>query len=93
MIAAFDINSAGILQRYMGDMVFGFALAAVIVLVGLMERFRESGMYLWIAKVTYPALLCSITSAFLVFITSADGICLQEYNPQLFHWIQSYFKF
>lgn len=93
VIAAFDINSAGILQRYMGDMVFGFVLAAVIVLFGLMDRYRESGMYLWIAKGTYAALLGSIAFSFLVFITSADGICLEEYNPQLFHWIQSYFKF
>ncbi len=93
VIAAFDINSAGILQRYMGDMVFGFVLAAVVVLAGLMHTYRESEGYLWIARVAYPVLLCGIAFSFLVFITSADGICLEEYNPQLFHWIQSYFKF
>lgn len=93
VIAAFDINSAGVLQRYMGDMVFGFVLAAVIVLYGLMDRHREAGEYLWISKCSYLALLSGIAFSFLVFITSGDGICLQEYNPQLFHWIQSYFKF
>lgn len=92
VIAVFDINGAGILQRYMGDMVFGFVLAVVVVLAGLLHTYRESGGYLWIAKVTYLALLCGIAFSFLVFITSADGICLEEYNPQLFHHIQSYFK-
>ena len=93
VIAVFDINGAGILQRYMGDMVFGFVLAAVVVLAGLMHTHRGRGGYLWIAKVVYPALIFSVAFSFLVFITSADGICLEEYNPQLFHHIQSYFKF
>ena len=93
VIAVFDINSAGILQRYMGDMVFGFVLAAVILLSGLMSHCRDSGTYLWLAKVTYLAVVYGIVFSFLVFITSAGGICLEEYNSQLFHWIQSYFKF
>lgn len=93
VIAVFDINSAGVLYRYMGDMVFGFIVASLIVVTGLFNRYRESGVYLWIAKVIYPALLMGIAFSFLVFITSADGICLQEYNPQLFHTIQSYFMF
>lgn len=93
VIAVFDINGAGILQRYMGDMVFGFALAAVIVLFGLVNRHRDDSVYLWIAKGTYLAVICGIAFAFLVFISSADSICLQEYNPVLFHRIQSYFKF
>lgn len=93
VIAAFDINSAGVLQRYMGDMVYGFVLAAIIVLYVLMDKYRESGVYLWISKVVYACLLCGVGFAFLVFIAHADGICLQEYNPQLFHMIQSYFMF
>lgn len=93
VVAAFDINSAGVLQRYMGDMVFGFILAAVIVLFGLMNDQRESSGYLWISQGTYLALLYGVAFSFLVFITSEDSICLQEYNPQLFHLIQSYFKF
>lgn len=93
IIAVFDINGAGILQRYMGDMAIGFILAAVIVLFGLMNRYRDGNCYLWIAKGTYFAGLGSIAFAFLVFITSADGICLQEYNPSLYHWIASYFRF
>ena len=93
IIAAFDINAAGILQRYMGDMIFGFLLAAVIVLFGMLDRYRESKIYLWIAKVIYLAVICGLMFSFLVVITSAGGISLEKYNPVLFHWIRTYFDF
>lgn len=93
VIAAFDINSAGVLQRYMGDMVFGFVLAAVVVIFGLIDRYREKEAYLWISKGTYLVLLYGLIFAFLVWIGPADNVCLEKYNPQLFHWIWSYFKF
>lgn len=93
IIAAFDINAAGILQRYMCDMVFGFVLAAVLVIFVLLDKKRESGIYSWVLKGTYLCFVFNIAFSFLVVITSADSICLQNYSPVLFHEIASYFKF
>lgn len=93
VIAGFDINAAGILQRYMGDMVLGFVIAAVLVIFHEMSSRRESGSYLWIAKGTYLAVIYGVAFSFLVFISSAGGYGLEEENVQLFHWIQSYLRF
>lgn len=92
-IAGFDINAAGILQRYMGDMVLGFIVAAMLVLFYEMSSRRESGSYLWLAKGTYLAVVYGWAFSFLVFISSAGGNALEDRNIHLFHWIQSYFKF
>lgn len=93
VIAGFDINAAGILQRYMGDMVLGFVVAAVVVIFHEMSSRREKGSYLWLAKGTYLAVIYGLAFSFLVFISSAGGYGLESENVQLFHWIQSYLKF
>lgn len=93
VIAGFDINAAGILQRYMGDMVLGFVIAAMAVIIHGMSNRRESGSYVWLAKGTYLAVIYGVTFSFLVFISSAGGYGLEEENVVLFHWIQGYFKF
>ena len=93
IIAAFDINAAGILQRYMCDMVFGLVLAAVLVIFVLLDKKQGIGIYSWVLKGAYLCFVFNIAFSFLVVITSADSICLENYNPVLFHEIASYFKF
>lgn len=93
IVAAFDINAAGILQRYMCDMVFGFVLASVLVILVLLDKKQGTGIYSWVLKGTYLCFVFGIIFSFLVVITSADSICLENYNPILFHELASYFKF
>lgn len=93
VICGFDINAAGVLQRYMGDMVFGFVLAAVILLFHEFSHYRESGMYLWLSKGTYLAVLCGFVFSFLVFISGAGSNALEDGNFALYQWIRSYFQF
>ena len=93
IIAIFDINSAGILQRYMGDMVFGFLVAAVVTLVILFGRHSGGQMHAWLIKGTYLCFVAGLAFSFLVIITSANGVSLQTYHPALFYQIASYFKF
>ena len=93
VIAAFDISSAGILQRYMGDIVFGFIIAATVTLLVLLHKHFEGQMYSWLIKGTYLCVVAGLAFSFLVVITSANGVSLQTYNPQLFYEIASYFKF
>ena len=92
-IAAFDINAAGILQRYMGDMVFGFMLAGMLVVMILLDEHFNKTSYTWLIKGVYICVLCGFSFSFLVFIASGDSVCLEGYNPSLFYWIASYFKF
>lgn len=94
IVAAFDITAAGILQRYMCDMALGFALAAVITVMFLLNRYAERGTIIsWINKGAYICVCMGLVVSFLVVITSADSICLQNYNPKLFYEIASYFTF
>ena len=93
IIAAFDINAAGILQRYMCDMVFGFVLASVLIIFVLLDKKQGTGIYSWVLKGTYLCFIFGIAFSFLVVITSADSSCLENYNPVLFHEFASYFKF
>lgn len=94
IVAAFDITAAGILQRYMCDMALGFALAAAFTIMFLLNRYAERGTIIsWINKGTYICVCMGVIVSFLVVITSADSICLQNYNPKLFYEIASYFKF
>ena len=93
IVASFDITAAGILQRYMCDMAFGFALAAVFVIMILVDRYKDSELSVWIVKGSYLCVCIAIIISFLAVITSADSICLQNYNPKLFYEIAEYFKF
>lgn len=93
VIAAFDINAAGILQRYMGDMAIGFALAAVFVIFVLLDRHADSKSYTWLVKGSYCSIIFGLVFSFLVWICSANSICLENHNPQLFYSVAEYFKF
>ena len=93
VIAAFDINAAGILQRYMGDMVVGFVLAAVVIFCILLDRYVGTDKYAWSVKGTYGCIVAGIGFSFLIWICSGNSICLEKYNPQLFYTLAEYFKF
>jgi len=93
VVAGFDITAAGILQRYMCDMALGFALAAVLVILILVDRYEGSTLSVWIVKGGYACVCIGFIISFLVVITSCDSICLENYNPKLFYEIAEYFKF
>lgn len=93
VVAAFDINAAGILQRYMSDMVFGLVLATVVIIFLLLERHQDTSVYRWMKKGIYLCTLIVICFAFLSVMTSADSTNLDNYNPILFYKVASYFKF
>lgn len=93
VVAAFDINAAGILQRYMSDMAFGFVVAAVFLLLILLEKYKGTSISSWMVKGIFVCVLIGMAMSFMVVITSADSICLENYNPKLFYEIGAYFKF
>ncbi len=93
IIAGFDINGAGILQRYMGDMVFGFVVAAGLAWMVLLGRSRERQGEPWLFRMMYCCTVFGFVFSFLVFITSGNVISLENYNPVLFYNVASYFRF
>ncbi len=93
VIAAFDINGAGILQRYMGDMVFGFALAAVVTWILLLDEEGGDTDVSRVNKKLFFSGLWGIAFACLVILSLADGVPLKNHNPVLYYRIASYFRF
>ena len=93
VIAAFDINGAGILQRYMGDMVFGFVFAAALTWILLLDETREGADTGRVNRKLFFGGLAGIVFAFLVILSLADGVPLKTHNPALFYRIASYFRF
>lgn len=91
IICGFDINAAGVLQRYMGDMVFGLVLAAILLLFHEFSLYRENGKYLWLSKAAYLAVVWGMAFSFMVFLSGAGGNALEDGNFALYQWIRSYF--
>ena len=98
IIGAFDVNGAGIIQRYMSDMVFGVLFAATLVWISLLslndftgekDITRISMAY----KLLFLACVAGIAFGFLTVIASGDSVNIHNYNPVLYYKIASYFKF
>lgn len=93
VIAAFDINSAGVLQRYMGDMVFGFVASAALVWMLLLDKSQGERLRRWLLRGVYCCVICGAAFSFLVIMASGDTVCLENGNPALFYRVASYFWF
>ena len=92
LIGAFDANGAGILQRYMADMVFGIALASSLMLLFLfaaMGREKRRGSA---AIFVSAALLQHFIYAFLMVFACGDSMNLKNYGPQLFYRAAEMFR-
>ena len=91
-IAIFDVNGAGILQRYMGDMVLGFLLAAVLIWVLLLDKNEKKPHYIVLSNAICILVVIGLLYSFLAVFAKGDASCLQNSNPSLFFRVASYFK-
>lgn len=88
-----DVTGAGILQRYMADMVWGFALASTVVLFAMweqgksvMERKRMLGFVLLIC-------LLQLVYGFGVIYGNGDmGVNVRLSNPELYYYVKNLFR-
>ncbi len=88
VIAAFDVNNAGILYRYTCDLAPGMLYASMLVWIVLAGREKKAGA---VGKVLPLLMVFSICFAFLVFVAGGDAINIHDGNPSLYEHIRSYF--
>ncbi len=91
-IGAFDANGAGILQRYMSDMVWGIAFAASLTLLLLFAAMGEKKGGGAAAVFVKAALLQHFLYAFLMVFACGDSMNLKNYGPQLFYRAAEMFR-
>lgn len=92
-IALFDVNWAGILQRYLSDMVIGLIVLAAIMWVSVLSNNKENVNYQIWSRIAVTIILCGFLYSFFVIFAKGDSVCLQNDNPVLYYRISSYFKF
>ncbi len=92
IITVFDINSAGILIRYMGDIVPGLLVAAGISWISYLDRSKNNGSYSIASRLFSIAFITSVLLSFLLIFAEGDSVSLIHHDPQLFHKISLYFK-
>ncbi len=93
IIAVFDVNGAGILQRYMSDMIFGFTFTAALMWITLLSHHDENNDFRVWSRVFYMLVLCGLFYSFFAVFAKGDTVCLQNDNSVLFYKVASYFKF
>ncbi|MCR4584357.1 MAG: hypothetical protein K5686_01410, partial [Lachnospiraceae bacterium] len=89
IIAAFDVNSAGVLYRYTCDMAPGILFAAFIVWLKLAGGERSAKQTVQLMSVFIVA---GLVYSLLVFVSSGDAINLYDANPRLFLAIREIFR-
>ncbi|MBP9995743.1 MAG: hypothetical protein KBT19_00540 [Lachnospiraceae bacterium] len=90
VIAAFDVNGAGILYRYTCDFVPGMVIAALVVwLVGLRT---DNVSYSLVRRLCAIALLMGLGYAFLTFVGPGENICLHDNSVVLYEQIRELFR-
>lgn len=97
IIAIFDANGAGILQRYMGDLIPGIVLAAVLCWSHYLERNHEEAgeqkdSYRKCSKIFIFFFMLNLTYSFLMLFAKGDSVNLQDDNPTFYHQVKTYFE-
>lgn len=91
IIAAFDVNGAGILYRYTCDFVPGMLIAAIIVWICLLGK-TNAAAYTQIYKLFAICVIVGLSYSLLVFLASGDSVNLHDNSPILYEQIRAYFR-
>lgn len=93
-LAIVDVTGAGILQRYMVDMVWGVWFAAVLVCFALGEKAMEKGT---MRKLMICLAAVCILQAFygfgVVFGNGDLSVNVRTSNPELYYWLEGLMRF
>ena len=92
VITVFDVNSAGILIRYMGDVVPGLLLASSIAWISFLDQRDDNESYGTVSRLLGIAFAGSVLLSFLLIFAEGDSVSLIHHDPQLFYKISSYFQ-
>ena len=88
-----DVTGAGILQRYMADLIWGLVLAAVVVLFAVWEQSKEAKERR--SMMCFLVLVCLLQAAYafgVVFGNGDMGVNVRVSNPELYYYVRSLFR-
>lgn len=89
-----DITGAGILQRYMMDMIWGMWFAAVLLWFARAEKAGNSGTLKTVMLLlTAVCLLQAVYGLGVVFGTGDLNVNIKAANPELYYYINELFTF
>lgn len=88
IIGLLDANTAGVLQRYSADMALGIFLGTAIMIFIICEKAPSIGKAL-----LKTGFLLSLIYTFMIICNTGSGITLRYYNPELFYFFASLFRF
>lgn len=89
-----DTTGAGILQRYMMDMIWGVWLAAVLLWFAWAEKARENGTLKTIFLCITTVCLLQAVYGFGVVLGNGDlSVNIQAANPELYYYLKELFTF
>lgn len=94
VLAVVDVTGAGILQRYMVDMVWGVWLAAVLVCFALGEKARKEGtMRRLMVCLAVVCMLQALYGFGVVFGNGDLSVNVRTSNPGLYYWLEGLMRF
>ncbi len=89
-----DVTGAGILQRYMADMIWGVWFASVLLLFLLAEKAKDSHRYSMLASALVLVFLLQAAYGLGVVFGNGDlSVNVKASNPQLYYHIKYLFMF
>ena len=89
-----DVTGAGILQRYMVDMIWGIWFAAVLVMLALFEKAKEHGGLKILALFLMAVCLLQAVYGFGVVLGNGDlSVNVRTSNPELYYAIKELVRF
>ena len=94
ILSIVDVTGAGILQRYMVDMIWGIWFAAVLLMLSWIEKAADTGTLKKTAL--FLAVVCLLQAAYgfgLVLGNGDLGVNVRITNPALFYYLRELVKF
>lgn len=93
IIAAFDVNGAGVLYRYTCDCALPLSIAALIVWMIVLDKGHNIIRYDAATRLFAICIILGLAYSLCTFVATGNSINLADDNPVLYYSIASYFKF
>ena len=94
VLSIVDVTGAGILQRYMVDMIWGFWFAAVLLMLAWIDKASDKGTLKTVALLL--AVICLLQAAYGFGVVLGNGdlsVNVRNSNPKLYYYLKELMKF
>ena len=94
ILSVVDVTGAGILQRYMVDMIWGFWFAAVLLMLAWIENAADKGTLKTVALFLIIVCLLQAAYGFGVVLGNGDlSVNVRTSNPELYNYLKELMTF